>query len=397
MESLGARVMGQFSLFVQIAGVALILGIWTAVRQTSRRRRFDAWWIGLLALVLGLASYAVGVFVAGNADGDSVALPFMLAYTSLEYVSGFYFYIGACRVSGIRPHPRARLLLALAIVAYAVLAMLHFPFLQAFAVHSLFIGIAYTAAALALRRALRTLGGPGLRIVAASLVVLALTFLSYTPFLLSSMIVSAPGTSSFDGGIYVALSAYAKMLVEIVIAIGMFVAEIDRVNEALQSANVRLLAAQERLNELASTDALTGLRNRGALERARASGRFDSGYVVCLDLDGLKTINDRYGHPLGDRAICAFAENLREYAEHRDAAFRIGGDEFMLVFIAESEREIVIRMQTLQREISVVLDDGTELALHASFGIARFDDPRAFGKAVALADARLYAHKARSR
>jgi diguanylate cyclase (GGDEF)-like protein len=397
MESLGARVMGQFSLFVQIAGVALILGIWTAVRQTSRRRRFDAWWIGLLALVLGLTSYAVGVLIAGRADGDSVPLPFMIAYTSLEYVSGFYFYVGACRLSGTRPHPRALALLAFAIAAYAVLAVLRVPFLQAFAVHSIFIGIAYGAAALALRRALRTLGGPGLRIVAASLVALALTFLSYTPFLLYSTLASAPGASSFDGGIYVALSAYAKMLVEIVIAIGMFVAEIDRVNEALQSANARLIAAHERLNELASTDALTGLRNRGALERARAERQFDSGYVVCLDLDGLKTINDRYGHPLGDRAIQTFAEHLRACAEHRDLAFRIGGDEFMLVFTAESEREIVIRMQTLQREIGVALDDGTELPLHASFGIAHFDDPSAFGKAVALADARLYAHKARSR
>jgi diguanylate cyclase (GGDEF)-like protein len=389
--------MGQFSLFVQIAGVALIFGIWTAVRQTSRRRRFDAWWICLLALILGLASYALGVLLAGKADGDSVAVPFAIAYTSLAYVSGFYFYVGACRLSGVRPHPRALVLLALAIVAYALLAILRLQFREAFAVHSLFVGVAYTAAALALRRALRTLGGPGLRIVAASLVVLALTFLSYTPFLLYAMITSAPDASAFDGGAYVALSAYAKMLVEIVIAIGMFVAEIDRVNEALQSANVRLLAAQERLNELASTDALTGLRNRGALERARASGKFASGYVVCLDLDGLKTINDRYGHPLGDRAIRTFAESLLGYAEHRDAAFRIGGDEFLLVFTAESEREIVIRMQTLQREIGVALDDGTELALHASFGIAQFDDPSTFAKAVALADARLYAHKARSR
>jgi diguanylate cyclase (GGDEF)-like protein len=387
--------MGSLALFVQIAGVALVLAVWTVVRQRSRRRRFDAWWLAMLALVLGLVAYAVGILTARTVDGNTIAPALTIVYATLEYVAAFYLYIGACNLARREPVAHSPILLVAAILMYAMLTLYGVPFLESFAFHLLILGVTYAATTIVLVPTTRLAGGSGMQIVTIALGILAITFLSHVPLVVLAVVKHA--TPSALNGAYTAINGYVTMLAEMILVIGMLVAEIDRVTDALQVANARLLAAQVRLDELVQTDALTGLRNRGALERARAAGRFDAGYVVCLDLDGLKGINDRHGHPIGDRAIRTFADALRTCAEDGESAFRIGGDEFVLVFTAESEREIVLRLEAMQRTLSLSLDDGTELRLFGSFGIAFFEDASALAPAIALADARLYAHKARGR
>jgi diguanylate cyclase (GGDEF)-like protein len=110
----------------------------------------------------------------------------------------------------------------------------------------------------------------------------------------------------------------------------------------------------EQLRVLADQDPLTGLPNRRAFmrvlehefERARRYGHPMA--LVLGDVDAFKQINDTYGHPGGDRALCAVADALRAGLRDSDGAFRIGGDEFALVLPETTGREaeaVVLRLE----------------------------------------------------
>jgi len=91
------------------------------------------------------------------------------------------------------------------------------------------------------------------------------------------------------------------------------------------------------LRALARTDPLTGLLNRRALanrlqqEMARAERYGTALSLLLLDLDGLKEVNDRAGHPAGDAALQALARALRERCRSADVSARWGGDEFVVL------------------------------------------------------------------
>ena len=102
---------------------------------------------------------------------------------------------------------------------------------------------------------------------------------------------------------------------------------------ALNLVRHRLDATERKLRDLAQLDPLTSLLNRrgfrSALHRLVASVRGDvATYLILLDLDDLKQVNDSYGHPVGDEALRRFAERLAAGARHGDVVARLGGDEF---------------------------------------------------------------------
>ena len=105
----------------------------------------------------------------------------------------------------------------------------------------------------------------------------------------------------------------------------------------LKNQNVTLEQYSEKMHRLSFTDEMTGLLNRrGFLEYARrqissalANGR--NGLVIYCDMDGLKKINDTYGHDVGDRAIKYEAQVLRSVFRSTDISGRLGGDEFAVL------------------------------------------------------------------
>lgn len=111
-----------------------------------------------------------------------------------------------------------------------------------------------------------------------------------------------------------------------------------RIDEAVDSiAEAAAAVTTDRLHEVAFADPLTRLPNRRALDRdltreiARATrGRLGLTAVVG-DLDGLKQINDSLGHAAGDRTLQALADALRRAVRGEDCAYRIGGDEFVVL------------------------------------------------------------------
>ena len=160
--------------------------------------------------------------------------------------------------------------------------------------------------------------------------------------------------------------------------------------------NARLF---EQVQHLAVSDPLTGLANYRRLldvlesetERTNRNGR--SFAVLLLDLDGLKKINDTYGHLVGSRALCRLADTLRIHCRAIDTAARYGGDEFALVLPESQESEA----QLVAGRIREVLAADTETPpLSASIGISIYNgDGERIEKLLSEADQHLYAEKAR--
>lgn len=109
--------------------------------------------------------------------------------------------------------------------------------------------------------------------------------------------------------------------------------EAEKLRQALAAAQARHEDELGRLNTQSLTDPMTGLMNRRAL-RARIDDLVAAATpfaVIALDLDHFKQINDTYGHAAGDQVLVALARTLQENVRPEDLAFRIGGEEFVMI------------------------------------------------------------------
>ena len=130
-------------------------------------------------------------------------------------------------------------------------------------------------------------------------------------------------------------------------------------------------AEKDVLSTMAYVDSLTGLFNRakcqqifGFLDKSTADFA-----IVSIDLNGLKTVNDHYGHAVGDNLIKAFASVLKQAFAGLGTAIRMGGDEFLAIVRNEHVADLpaaIERMQDLQKNCKEELP----IPLEAAYGIA---------------------------
>ena len=176
--------------------------------------------------------------------------------------------------------------------------------------------------------------------------------------------------------------------------------------QKLQEAE-RIMAAQEKkireLEDLASTDALTGLMNRRGLEnffeqelsRIRR-GTSDGAVLVMIDLDGFKAINDTYGHKAGDECLKEVSKQVMKSIRFTDGAARFGGDEFAILLTQTDPKKVFARVRSIRNALNSVAFkwEGQELKCGGSVGTAAVSaSDEDFSVAYMKADAALYADK----
>ena len=160
----------------------------------------------------------------------------------------------------------------------------------------------------------------------------------------------------------------------------------------------------EELRVLSLTDELTGLHNRRGFEllaghQLRVAGRYGRRLLlVFVDVDGLKGVNDRWGHAEGDRALVAVADAFRNGVRASDVVARWGGDEFVLI-AAESPSTangvVVDRLMESVRACGAALEAPYRLQVSAGTGVYDPEAPCSLDDLVRRADGELYDYRRR--
>ena len=182
-------------------------------------------------------------------------------------------------------------------------------------------------------------------------------------------------------------------------------ADVDRLVEEISRLRGQVAQLQERveqLDHLAHQDSLIDLPNRRGflreLERliARVS-RYDAkGAMLFVDVDGLKAINDSFGHRAGDEALIEVAELLTKGVRKSDVVARIGGDEFGIILENADGQSA---HETASRLIDMIADSdfihcGEQLPLSVAIGAAAIQGEDTPETAMARADHEMYRRKA---
>ncbi|MBK8996911.1 MAG: diguanylate cyclase [Myxococcales bacterium] len=146
---------------------------------------------------------------------------------------------------------------------------------------------------------------------------------------------------------------------------------------AVSLANARMF---KRLEEMATTDGLTGLFNKRALvematQKIKSSTRFKKPLsVLVCDLDHFKRVNDNYGHDVGDIVIRGFGDVLRRTKRDTDMVARFGGEEFVVVCEETDAEGAALLAERIRSEIEAATFHSTEgpLKVTCSVGVATF-------------------------
>lgn len=173
--------------------------------------------------------------------------------------------------------------------------------------------------------------------------------------------------------------------------------EINRMLEAIERYQDELRASEERYRHLSITDSLTGLRNRTYFEqemrRLEAGNCAPVGIVLC-DVDGLKLVNDTFGHDAGDELLLAAARVLKETYPGEGAVARIGGDEFAMLLPGSDETATGRMCSRLRDAVDTYNAANPERPLSASIGFAaRSDTSKSMSDLFKEADDNMYREK----
>ncbi len=171
----------------------------------------------------------------------------------------------------------------------------------------------------------------------------------------------------------------------------------------LRRHQAQLTMRVSELKEMASRDEMTGLHNRrhfyevAEQELARAQQRRDTLALLIMDLDGLKGINDEYGHGVGDVVITNLSNVIMKHIRTTDVAARVGGDEFGVVMPGADKRGAFALARRLWEEMerNPMYEEGlTNLMVTVSIGVAGYPwGGDSLDEMLHWADADMYANK----
>ncbi len=161
------------------------------------------------------------------------------------------------------------------------------------------------------------------------------------------------------------------------------------------------------LTFLANTDELTGLKNRrfffeSSEEEIKRSNRYNMPVsVMILDIDRFKSINDTYGHGIGDLVLKQLAKTLKDTLREQDLPCRHGGEEFTVLLPqtdSQAALDVADRLRKRIEDTSLELEDGRIISFTVSLGVAQLSENlSSLGQILSAADQALYQAKSSGR
>ena len=151
-------------------------------------------------------------------------------------------------------------------------------------------------------------------------------------------------------------------------------------------------------NQLISTDSLTMLNNRNRLHDYLHQPREEkNSFVIMVDVDHFKQINDTYGHAEGDRALVIVSQSLKKACERLGSSMflcRYGGDEFLMIAQTDAPDDVIKEVRECLREEVSMQGESRSYKIEVSMGFARWDgNPESFRERMIIADKRMYEDK----
>jgi diguanylate cyclase (GGDEF)-like protein len=380
-------------LAIQCVGVLLITLLSIFMRSSIKSNALKYWTASWIALSVSL----ITLFITFEL-GSTPRLVYS-AYFFGEYVFGLLFIAG-CRyqtIGATLTRNQSYYLIPAAVLAL-ILPYASRDFNDLFMIHAAALSALFLASLFTLRKRPRTdQSAPGVRVMSAALLLLAISFLHYVP---------AFGARKGLWGLtvpseYLHFTSVFDLLFEILLGFGTVMVLMEDVRSEVELTNRKLLNARDQLELLVQMDPLTEALNRHAfhsLLRRPEVGLDDavtSGSVAVIDIDNLKPINDTFGHTVGDKAIRAVARAMRSLVRADDMLFRWGGDEFLILMFKLPQVDASRRMEKLNEILEQNCERwiGQRVRVTVSFGVAGFASLTQLGQAIEDADKAMYAQR----
>ena len=171
-----------------------------------------------------------------------------------------------------------------------------------------------------------------------------------------------------------------------------------------QELERKLMDYNIQLEELANTDALTGLNNRRkAMEYMDALVNKSSGYAafsLCIcDIDFFKKVNDNYGHDFGDEVLKGISQIFKQELKGKDFVARWGGEEFLLLFPDCNGDDAFMKVSNIRNKIKAmkIRKEDIEVSVTMTFGLTEYDFDNDLAASIKEADEKLYMGKEQGR
>ena len=213
-------------------------------------------------------------------------------------------------------------------------------------------------------------------------------FLFFHPLILFQF--SAEESTTYS---LIVLSVCFTILLVTGTSIGFAVREIDEKTKLLLDSQKELQKAKRELEWLAFHDDLTGIYSRRWLKKNFSDGnRKKDAVLYMIDIDDFKSVNDQYGHDVGDRFLKRIGAVLNKKTEKIGCALRLGGEEFAIIRPWKNWSETKAFSESILREIECVVinHNETEIRRTASIGVAKLERNTHLSDALRAADKCLY-------
>ncbi len=375
----------KIGLIIQLAGVSLITLLTLFLRRSISMVALKHWTNAWLFLCFSLFCLRLAF------SYEEYSQQLFSFYFLTEYMFGFLLVAGCRSLSG---NDEMRVQQELFILPFIVVAF-GLPFLGddfnlVFNVHSLIMSGFFAIAFIALwKTKLKTFGW---KVMIVAIGLLATNFFQY--FLVFTARQYVEINTDF-----LAYNSVADLVLQILLGFGMVIVLLEQVLNDAKIANEKLKRAHEKLLEIANIDPLTTALNRhafhGYLKRHGDENQLVTGCVGFFDIDGLKSVNDLYGHNAGDMVIRHVVRAIREIIRAEDLIFRWGGDEFFVLMIGIDSEIAGSRMNRMDTILTGVMINGVDdpLTIGVSHAFENFDDLRDLEDTIARADVGMYRQK----